>query len=89
MLIWNQETKPAAWSKGLVIKIPKKGDRSVRDNYRGITLLSVLSKIFCRVVIKESKTLWRKNRVRNMLGLGGEGAQQNNYITQKHLKTVY
>ena len=50
--IWNQERIPAEWSKGLIVKIPKKGDRSICDNYRGITLLSVPSKIFSRVVIQ-------------------------------------
>ena len=34
------------------MKIPKKGDRSVCDNYRGITLLSVPSKMFSRVLIQ-------------------------------------
>ena len=34
------------------MKIPKKGDRAVCDNYRGITLLSVPSKVFSRAVIQ-------------------------------------
>ena len=53
--IWSQEKIPAAWSKGLIVKIPKKGDRSVYDNYRGITLLSVPRKIFSRVIIQRIK----------------------------------
>ena len=49
--VWNQEVVPSEWSKGLIVKIPKKGGRSVCDNYRGITLLSVPSKVFSRVLI--------------------------------------
>lgn len=50
--IWNTETIPTEWNKGLIVKIPKKGDKSVCDNYRGITLLSVPSKIFSRAIIQ-------------------------------------
>ena len=50
--IWNQEVIPPEWNKGLIVKIPKKGDRAVCDNYRGITLLSVPSKVFSRAVIQ-------------------------------------
>jgi hypothetical protein len=50
--IRNEEVIPPEWNKGLIVKIPKKGDRSVCDNYRGITLLSVLCKVFSKVVIQ-------------------------------------
>ena len=44
-------TVPTDWKRSLIVKIPKKGDLSVCDNYRGVSLLSVPSKIFCRIVI--------------------------------------
>ena len=50
--IWNHETIPKDWRKGLISKIPKKGDLSNCDNWRGITLLSIPSKVFCRVLLK-------------------------------------
>ncbi|VDO62056.1 unnamed protein product [Schistosoma margrebowiei] len=37
--IWDEEQVPEDW-KGILTKIPKKGDLSKCDNYRGITLLS-------------------------------------------------
>ena len=49
--IWLSETIPADWCKGLIIKLPKKGDLSNCDNWRGITLLSLPSKIFCRILL--------------------------------------
>ena len=48
--IWDEEQVPIDWRKGLLIKIPKKGDLSKCDNYRGITLLSIPGKVFNRVL---------------------------------------
>ena len=47
--IWEREEIPTDWSRGVIIKIPKKGSLSDCNNWRGITLLSVPSKIFCKV----------------------------------------
>ena len=43
--IWKEEKIPEDWEAGLIIKIPKKGDLSNCNNWRGITLLSIPSKI--------------------------------------------
>ena len=37
--IWEEEKIPSDWKKGLLIKLPKKGDLLECDNWRGITLL--------------------------------------------------
>ena len=39
------------WRKGLIAKIPKKGDIANCNNWRGITLLSVPSKILARIIL--------------------------------------
>ena len=49
--IWTANEIPRDWNKGLIIKIPKKGDLQNCDNWRGITLLSMPNKIFCRVLL--------------------------------------
>ena len=49
--IWTTNEIPRDWNKGLIIKIPKKGDLQNCDNWRGITLLSMPSKIFCRILL--------------------------------------
>ncbi|KAL1267682.1 hypothetical protein QQF64_033045 [Cirrhinus molitorella] len=49
--IWDSETIPEDWSRGLIVKIPKKGDTKNCDNWRGISLLSIPSKVFCRVLL--------------------------------------
>ena len=43
--IWEKEEIPAEWKEGYLIKIPKKGNLSRCDNFRGITLLSVPGKV--------------------------------------------
>ena len=43
--IWEGEVIPEDWSKGIVEKLPKNGDKGKCDNWRGITLLSIPSKI--------------------------------------------
>ncbi|CAC5373530.1 unnamed protein product [Mytilus coruscus] len=43
---------PSDWSKGLIVKLPKKGNLRNCDNWRGITLLSVTIKVFCKILLK-------------------------------------
>lgn len=50
--IWEEENIPEGWRKGSIIKIPKKGNLSDCNNWRGITLLSIPSKILCKIIIK-------------------------------------
>ena len=50
--IWEQEEIPIDWSRGLIVKISKKWSLSDCNNWQGITLLSVPSKIFCKIIIQ-------------------------------------
>ena len=47
---------PEEWKKGLLIKLPKKGDMSHSENWRGIILLNMAGKMFCRVILERIKT---------------------------------
>ncbi|KAK7101726.1 hypothetical protein V1264_020063 [Littorina saxatilis] len=71
--IWKKEEVPSEWTKGIIIKLPKKGALNDCNNWRGITLLSVPSKILAKIIIQRisdsvDKTLrkeqagFRKNR---------------------------
>ena len=37
---------PSAWSGAIIVPIHKNGDKDDPDNYRGVSLLSILGKVF-------------------------------------------
>ena len=53
--LWETERWPKVWKKGLVVKLFKKGDLCEYNNWRGVTLLPVISKIFCRMLLERIK----------------------------------
>ncbi|GFR65536.1 endonuclease-reverse transcriptase [Elysia marginata] len=48
---WKEKKIPEEWNEGVIIKIPKKGNLSDCNNWRGITLLSIPSKVLAKIVI--------------------------------------
>ena len=48
---------PECWSNGLICSIHKSGPKSVLDNYRGITLLNVMGKLFT-TILNQRLTSW-------------------------------
>lgn len=53
--IWAEESVPSDWTKQLVVPIHKKGSQSDCDNFHGISLLSVPSKVFTKVISNRLK----------------------------------
>ena len=51
---------PKSWSDGFIVPIYKKGDKNEPSNYRGITLLSTLGKLFTRI-LNIGLMNWQKN----------------------------
>uniref|UniRef100_A0A914XPG8 Reverse transcriptase domain-containing protein n=1 Tax=Plectus sambesii TaxID=2011161 RepID=A0A914XPG8_9BILA len=49
-VIWTAERVPEAWKKAIVVPILKKGDSRECKNYRGISLLSIVSKVFTKII---------------------------------------
>ena len=41
---------PVAWKQSVVIVLHKKGDTKLPDNYRQITLLPIMCKLFSRII---------------------------------------
>ncbi len=48
--VFENEYFPTAWSTGDIVPLHKKGSISNVENYRGITLLSTLGKLFTRIL---------------------------------------
>jgi len=55
-VVWREEKTPEKWRKGLIAKLPKKGNLKECKNWRGITLLSVVSKVMGKIVIDRIRT---------------------------------
>ena len=53
--LWETERWSKVWKKGLVVKVFKKGDLCECNNWRGVTLLPVINKIFCRMLLERIK----------------------------------
>jgi len=49
-MIWRVGVAPSDWRKAQIIPIYKKGSRLECSNYRGISLLSVVGKVYARVL---------------------------------------
>ena len=47
---------PYAQKRGTIIKLPKKGNLSDCNNWRGIILLSITSKVFCCIILQCNTT---------------------------------
>lgn len=53
--IWNDEHIPDDWREGILIEVPKKGDKSICCNWRGIILLSIPSKVLRHIILQRLK----------------------------------
>eukprot|EP01018_Ginkgo_biloba_P034145 Gb_28026 [translate_table: standard] len=68
--IWDAGHIPANLNSIVIVSIPKKGDLTLHDNYRGISLIPVLLKILTSVIIKriDSKLEERKFFTKSQAG---------------------
>jgi hypothetical protein len=83
----NTEQFPSIWKNSHVIPIHKKGSRQKVENYRPISLLNNMSKIFEKVIYKSLYSYLSRNSLLTSLNSGfkkGDGAiNQLIYITHK------
>jgi hypothetical protein len=54
---WREEKLPTEWTRGIIFPVHKDGDKRDTSNYRGITLLSIVGKVYGQV-INERLTKW-------------------------------
>nr|CAI5845205.1 unnamed protein product [Callosobruchus analis] len=80
--VWESGVVPKDWEVGVIIPIWKKGDSRNCENYRGITLLSIVAKVFERIL--ESKL---KSKVEREL-LDSQSGFRKGFSTQDHTFTI-
>ena len=54
--IFDLEYFPGSWSEGFIVPLHKKGSQDDVNNYRGITLLSTLGKLYTSILNNRLKT---------------------------------
>ena len=55
--VWGRGVAPRDWKSAIIVPIHKKGSRLECTNYRGISFLSVVGKVFARVLNDRVKGL--------------------------------
>ena len=63
--IFQSGSFPREWTRSIIIPIHKKGDPSLSDNYRGISLLSIISKVYTFVLNNRLKQWSEENNIIN------------------------
>ena len=76
---------PEEWSKAIIIPLHKKGDKNNPDNYRGISLLSILSKVFTHIINSRLTRWTESNSVLNDAQAGFRKGRS----TIDHMFTLY
>ena len=63
--IFQSNTYPLSWTKGTIVPVPKKGDSSDVNNFRGITLTSIFSKLYSHVLDSRLRSWAEDNNILN------------------------
>lgn len=54
---WSQKQTPQEWKVAAVVPIFKKGDRTISNNYRGISLLNSGYKVYSKITNNRLKNI--------------------------------
>ncbi|BHF72286.1 hypothetical protein SprV_0401535000 [Sparganum proliferum] len=84
---WRDEVVPDDWGLGILVPILKKGDKTRRENYRGISLIDVAAKIFAIVLLRRFQAV-RDSRTRpNQAGFrAGRGCADQIFTLRRILE---
>jgi hypothetical protein len=61
--VWREEKLPKDWTRGMIFPIFKDGDKRDTSNYRGITLLSIVGKVYAQVINERLMSWCEENEV--------------------------
>lgn len=68
--MWREERVPKDWERGIIVPIFKEGEKKNVDNYRGITLLSVVGKLYTSI-LNERLSKWLEKEKKLVEEQGG------------------
>jgi len=57
VVVWEEKEVPKEWRDALPVPVPKKGDLTKCDNWRGISLLDIMGKLFGKVLQRRLQEL--------------------------------
>ena len=83
--IYDTQYFPEAWSRSVIIPLHKKGDKLNTDNYRGISLLCAMSKIFASVLARRLR-VWMEMENKVCVEQAGFRTQHS---TVDHIFTLF
>ena len=87
-VMFATEKIPMDWARGIIFPIHKAGDERVPDNYRGITLLSVVGKLYSSILTKRVSNWCEENNLLSDEQAGfraGRGATDQLFILSETL----
>ncbi len=73
--IMAEQKVPSDWRRSLIVKISKKGNLTICNNYRGISLLFMSWKSSAESLLTELRRVWTRSCVKNRLDSDKEGEQ--------------
>lgn len=80
--ILTEETIPKQWTSSTIILLHKKGDKAEINNYRPISLISNLYKIFAKVILNRITSVLDENQPREQAGF------RSDFSTMDHIHVV-
>ena len=78
--VWKRGKVVKDWQDAEIVPIPKKGDLCYCNNWKGISLLDVVGKVFSRIVQDRSVVLAEKLLPESQCGFEKGGAAQTCYL---------
>src|SRR4051812_5716572 len=60
---YGEEKLPTDWTRGIIFPIYKDGEKQDTSNYRGITLLSIVGKVYAQVINERLMKWCERNKI--------------------------
>lgn len=88
--VWAEGCVPQAWRDAEIVPIPKKGDLSLCDNWRGIALLDVVGKLVGRLVHGRLQVLAESELPDSQCGFRrGRSCTDQIFSVSQHIEKLY